>query len=201
MFTHSLAGLLMQLTAAEVINSPLNRSVVFVKTADVIQTSDFWKVVHLNLTPYEEAITTLREDIIVVQLATRHPARLDEIHRVQIPLETLEGKLENLKGFLPKAERRRGFFDIGGAALRVLFGVATVADLSGLHDTVNTLSQRQSAISHAINDRVTYLKQLNGAVKLDQEAIANLSAIVKGYSVKSREEIQKTVTRFEWVKE
>jgi hypothetical protein len=45
--------------------------------------------------------------------------------------------------------------DIGGAALRVLFGVATMADLSGLYDTVNTLSQRQSGIAHAINDQVT----------------------------------------------
>jgi hypothetical protein len=41
---------------------------------------------------------------------------------------------------------------------------------------------------------------LNGAVKIDQEAIANLSATVRDYVVKSREEVQKTVTRFEWVK-
>jgi hypothetical protein len=156
-------------------------------------------VVHLNLTPYEEAVTTLREDLTVIQKATRHSARLDEVHQVQIALEALEGKLEILKGFLPKADRRRGFFDIGASALRVLFGVATVSDLNGLHDTVNTLSQRQSGISHAINYQVTYLKQLNGAVKLDQEAIANLSAIVSDYAVKSREEIQKTVTRFECV--
>jgi hypothetical protein len=71
MFTHSLAGLLIQLTAAEIINSPLHRSVVFVKTADVIQTSNFWKVVfHLNLTTYEEAVTTLRENLTVVHEAT-----------------------------------------------------------------------------------------------------------------------------------
>jgi hypothetical protein len=113
------------------------------KTADVIQTIDFWKVVvHLNLTPYEEAVTTLREDLTVVQEATRHSSRLDEVHLVQIALEALEGKLENLKEFLPKTDRRRGLLDIGMAALRVLFDVATVVDLSGLHDTVNTLCQR-----------------------------------------------------------
>jgi hypothetical protein len=112
-------------------------------------------VVHLNLTPYEEAVTTLREDLTITQEATRHSARLDEVHRVNMALEALEGKLEILKGFLPKAHRRRGFLDIGGSVLRVLFGVATVSDLSGLHDTVNTLNERQSAISHAINDQVT----------------------------------------------
>jgi hypothetical protein len=41
---------------------------------------------------------------------------------------------------------------------------------------------------------------LNGAVKLDQEAIVNLSAILRDYAVKSKEEIRKTLTRFEWVK-
>jgi len=48
---------------AEVINTALNQSVVFIKVADAGFTSNYWKVVlNFQLTPYEKAIETLRAD-------------------------------------------------------------------------------------------------------------------------------------------
>jgi len=58
------SGMLMCTIGAEVINTPLNQSVVFVKAKDVVLTSDYWRIiVNFDLSAYEDATTTLREDL------------------------------------------------------------------------------------------------------------------------------------------
>jgi hypothetical protein len=52
------------LCGAEVINTPLNHSVIFLKEAVVVMTSSHWKViVNFNLNTYEKAITILRSEL------------------------------------------------------------------------------------------------------------------------------------------
>jgi hypothetical protein len=48
---------------------------------------------------------------------------------VETALTAAENKLADLKEYLPKADKRRGFLDIGGTFLKTLFGIATVTDL------------------------------------------------------------------------
>jgi hypothetical protein len=58
------SGLLLSCVGAEVVNSPLNNSVLFVKEKDLIFTSDYWKIiVNFDMMPYEDAVSTLREDL------------------------------------------------------------------------------------------------------------------------------------------
>ena len=85
-------------TNAEVVNTALNRSVVFVKIADAAFTGDYWKVVvRFQLTPYEKAIEIVKADLsAVTELA--HPTPLiDEVHQVQTVVNSLESTLTNLK--------------------------------------------------------------------------------------------------------
>jgi hypothetical protein len=57
------SGLLLCYVGAEVINSLLNNSVLFVKE-DLIFTSDYWKIiVNSDLMLYEDVVSTLREDL------------------------------------------------------------------------------------------------------------------------------------------
>jgi hypothetical protein len=69
----------------------------------------------------------------------------------------LDDKLTNLKQFLPKPERKRGLINMGGSLLKVLFGMATVADLAGLHTTADKLSQTKETVVHALNDQATFI--------------------------------------------
>jgi hypothetical protein len=78
----------------------------------------------------------------------------------------VKNKLADLKEYLPKADKRREFLDIGGTFLKTLFGIATVADLSDLHATVNGLLKKQDTVVHSTNQQITYLKQLDGTVKI-----------------------------------
>jgi len=56
--------LLLSTICAEVVNTPLNHGVVFVKHKDVVVTSDYWRiVVNFDLYAYEDATIILREDL------------------------------------------------------------------------------------------------------------------------------------------
>jgi hypothetical protein len=130
-------GWLICLCGAEVINIPLNHSVIFVQEANVVMTSSYCKViVNFNLTTYEDAIAVLRSELAEVE-DVGLTLQIEELHRVQKVIDSLDDKLTNLKQFLPKPERKRGVINMGGSLLKVLFGTATVADLAGLHTTVD----------------------------------------------------------------
>jgi hypothetical protein len=72
----------------------------------------------------------------------------------------LESKLRSLTEFLFRANRRRGLINAGSAALKWLFGSATMMNLNELHFTVDTLHRNEEAIAHSLDQHVTYLKQM-----------------------------------------
>jgi hypothetical protein len=111
----------------------------------------------------------------------------------------LEGKLTNLKQFLPKTVKKRCWINLGGRLLQVLFGTTTTAHLEGFHSTVNSLSKNQELISYSLNQQVPLFKQLNGVVRHDQETISNLTANVMDYVIKVQDKFQNTVSRLEWL--
>jgi hypothetical protein len=114
---------------------------------------------------------------------------------VETALSAAETKLADLKEYLPKDDKRRGFLDIGGTFLKTLFGIATVGDLNDLYATVNDLHKKQDTIVHATNQLVTYLKQLDGTVRFNQEAITILSATLKGIVMKAQGDLQEVALR------
>ena len=122
-------GLLICVCGAEIINTPINNSVIFIKKADIVLTNDNWKVVvHFKLTPFERAIEILLADMEDVEVVTHRTSLIDEVLQAQTAVNSLESKLINLKRFLPKPERRRGLLNVGGSILKLIFGTATVAD-------------------------------------------------------------------------
>jgi hypothetical protein len=113
------SGLLLCYVGAEVINSQLNHSVLFVKEKDLILTRDYWKiVVNFDLMHYEDVITTLREDLRELKKASKRSLHIEELRYVETALTAAEIKLADLKEYLPKADKRRGFLDIGGTLLK-----------------------------------------------------------------------------------
>ena len=147
---------------------------IFIKEADVTFTSDYWKVaISFRLAPYEKAIEILQADLTpVIELAHQTPL-IDEVHQIQSAVNSLEGKLSRLKQFLLKVEQKRGLMNTGGSFLKVLFGTAMSTDLADLHTTADTLNHKQGEVIHAVNQQLTYFKQMESTVKLDHEALAN----------------------------
>jgi len=51
---------------------------------------------------------------------------------------------------------------------------------------------------HSINQQVTYFKQLDGTVRFNYQAIANLPATLKDIAMRSQEKFQEIATKLEW---
>jgi uncharacterized protein YoxC len=100
-----------------------------------------------------------------------------------------------LKEYLPKADKRRGFLDVRGTLLKTLFGIATIADVSDLHTTIDDLHRKQDTIVHSLNQQVTYLKQLDGTVSFNLEAVTNLSSSLKRIVTKVQRDFQGIATK------
>jgi hypothetical protein len=183
-------------STAEIVNSPLNHSVVFIREAELVLTSNHWRVtVNFDLSTYEEAITVLREDLTHVEGLAKHSTPIGELRQVDLALNSFEDT--NLKRYLPKANRKRGWIDARGSILRVIFRTATMLDLDELHSTVDNLHKKQDSIVHAVNQQVSYFRQLDGAVKFNYQAIANLSATLIDIALRTQQKFQETSSKME----
>ena len=69
--------------------------------------------------------------------------------------------------------------NLGGTTLKTLFGTATVTHIHLLHETIHKLKSNNAGISHSLTEQITYIKKLDTANKINSNAIANLSDIVK----------------------
>jgi hypothetical protein len=108
-------GILMSMVGAEVINTPFNHSVVFVKDKNVILTSDYWRiVVNFDLTAYQDATSILRQDLSPIEDTDKRTVPIGELRYVRTTLDSLEKKLGDLREFLPKVDRRSGLLNAGG---------------------------------------------------------------------------------------
>jgi hypothetical protein len=70
---------------------------VFIK-ADTIFTNDFWKaVIHIHLTPYEEAVEMLKHDLAEITELSHFTSLIEEVNNVQVAVNSLENRVSNLK--------------------------------------------------------------------------------------------------------
>ena len=82
------------LEAASVKVQPLSHGVVFVKGKDHVFTNDAWRVaVHLDTTPYEDAISKVREDLRIVNKYKKEFTSIAELQQIEILLNTMETRL------------------------------------------------------------------------------------------------------------
>jgi hypothetical protein len=162
--------------------------------------SDVWRVaINLDLNSYEEAISTIRTDIRLIEGQRNEFTPVSELKQVEILLDTLELKLHYFQQFLPKRDRRRGLINFGGNVLRTIFGTALYTDVHLLHDTLNELQSSNSDIVHSLSNQVTYAKKLDTTTQVNANAIANLSSIVKDIVLQSYDNFQVTTRDILWL--
>jgi len=97
------SGMMLRRCGADITNTALNQSVVFIKVADAALTNDFWKVVvKVQLTPYEKAAKSVKTDLAAVTDLAHPTPLIEEVYQIQTFVNTLEGTRTNLKRYLPK---------------------------------------------------------------------------------------------------
>jgi hypothetical protein len=170
------------------------------KENDVILTNDMWHVaVDLNTNAYEEIISTIKEELLLVENQNKEFMSISELKQIDSRLNTLEQKLLYFYQILPMLDSRRGLIDFAGTILRTLFGTATLTDIHSLHETLDDLKSRDSHISHSLSSQICYIKNLDSIVKINATGTANLSNIVKDIVIQSNEHCQQVERDLMWL--
>jgi predicted nucleic acid-binding Zn-ribbon protein len=117
---------------------------------------------------------------------------------MELTLQALEGKLSDIKRYLPKPSKKRGLLNVGGGALKLLFVTVTDGDVEQLHETIHRLKERQDHVSHALEQQMSYFKHLDDSTTLNHQAIANLSSILRTHALKTQHTFQEIKTKFDW---
>ena len=100
---------------------------------------------------------------------------------------------------LPKLDNRRGILNFGGTILQTLFGIATVSDLHMLHETLDELKSKDVDIAHSLANQVTYVKSLDHTVRVNADAILNLSTLLKNEIIQSHDNYQQIIRDNAWL--
>ena len=82
------------LEAAGVKIQPLKHGVIFVKERDIVLTNNAWRVaINLDRIPYEEAISKIREDLMLVEIYKKEFTSIAELRQIEMLLNTMEFRL------------------------------------------------------------------------------------------------------------
>jgi hypothetical protein len=119
---------------------------------------------------------------------------MHELRQIEALLQILESKLHDFYQILHRLDRRRGLINLAGTALKALVGTATISDIHVIHGVINDLQLKNSNMSHSLSSQLTYVNDLSATVKVNSEAIGNLSDVIKGNIVQSNDLFQQIFT-------
>jgi hypothetical protein len=67
---------------------------------------------------------------------------VSETKQIALLLQALEGKLSAFNKILHPLDHRRGLINLGGQALKMIFGTATISEVHELHEAFEKLRER-----------------------------------------------------------
>ena len=150
-------------------------TVLFNEKPGLIFSESFWTVItDLDLSPAERAIQELEEKILGHTLVAKsyrnnEPPRLNymaaekiagKIKLFEADLKYSKQRLTTFsKAFSMTSKVKRGAVDIGGEALKWLFGVATQKDLEKLSRELETLASQDKEITHILERQATLVNE------------------------------------------
>ena len=179
---------------------PLNSSIIFVKETDIVLSTGAWRVaIAINTTTYQDVISTVREDLLLVEQHKQEFTPTSELRHIETLLQQLELKLGSFHDILPRLDRRRGLFNAGGSLLKTVFGLATIFDTNQLSNTLDRLQIQNSDIVHSLNNQVTLVKKLSLAAEVNADTVMNLTSIVKDNIVQSHEKFGQIARDLMWL--
>ena len=150
--------------------------------------SDTWRValdVHIN--SYGETFSAIRADVQMIEEHRKEYAPVSELKQIDTLLDTLELNFHHFQQIVHRRESHMGLINLGGEVLKTIFGFASNSDIHLLHNTLNELQSSTSDIAHSVSNQVTYVKKLDTATKVNANAVANLSSILKDIVIQSYE--------------
>jgi hypothetical protein len=194
------AGLLLNARSAAQVVQPLTQPVLFLKESEIVLSSDVWRVVlNIDLSTYHEVISIVESDLMLIERQKQAYTPISELDQIKSLLRTMDSRLNDFYHVLPRLDPRRGLVNLGGTILQALFGTATIADLNSLHEQVSDLRLKNADLAHSVANQLTYVKDLSVSSKVNADAIANLSSILRDQVIESHDRFQEIASDIIWL--
>jgi len=172
---------------------------LFLKETDIFLTDDSWRIaIEIDLNPYEEAISTIRADLIAVEQRRKDFILPPNYSQLKHSLQH-ESKLHSFKQILPKLYPRRGLLRLGSTMLKALFGTAVVSDVTQLHDLFDELQSNQQNNVHSIDNQITYIKKLDSDTSENAEQTANMQSVIRGNIIRLHDRFTQITKSLLWL--
>jgi tetrahydromethanopterin S-methyltransferase subunit B len=142
-------------------------------------------IVNLDLSPYEQTIAKLMDDLFYVQKFKSPFAPVNELNHIEYILQKLEEEITAFREMLPRLDSRRAVLSAVGSVLKWFFGTAVLLDVEKLHETIDNMHRTEGDFIHSVNHQMPYLRTLDSSVKFNTEAVETLSEKVKAIMLDS----------------
>jgi hypothetical protein len=133
------------------------------------------------VTEHAKVIRGLTQGIkdLAANLGNAHVQR-QELRYVGMIARELQEKIDNLLQMLPRERRvKRGMLNLGGKALKFLFGAALGEDLGPINDKIETLRSRAGELVHDAARRVTVSREMDLRVRTNAKTLAQMVHAMK----------------------
>jgi hypothetical protein len=137
-------------------------------------------------------VSSIHTDLYTIRKMKQELTPFSELIQIVLLLQTVETKLSSFNQVLPPLDHRRGLINLGGHALKMIFGTATISDIHELHKVFEDL-QRNADIAHSLANQLTYAKELDTVTAIHTESIVNLSSVLKDSLIRSHDQYQQII--------
>jgi hypothetical protein len=179
---------------AEVGDTPeFDKGLIFLRERELLVTGNYWNlVINFVVRWYQNTLQMIEQ--VFKQLEWSRTYRVqrnnfinwEEVDQAHAAVNKVNQELSTLSKLLPTPRdagvghrRKKELINLGGEALKFLFGVATTQQLQDLHITVENIKNRECDVIHAIQKQITYLKSVDEAVSQNAVGLATMARILK----------------------
>jgi hypothetical protein len=159
----------------------VDKGIAFVRDKEILLRGAVWYVtVDLSVAEYTKVIKGLTESLqdLTLNLGDE-PAQRQELRYLGMLAGELKGKLENVLQMLPRdARTKRGIFNLGGKALKFLFGAALSEDLGSINNKVDNLGRKVGELVHDATQRMTVNREMDHRIRTNAKTLAQLVHMV-----------------------
>jgi hypothetical protein len=151
----------------------LDKGLVFLREREFLITGNYWNpVINFDIQWYQTALQYIEQVFRHLEWSQNHRNQTnkfinwEEVKQARAAVDQVEQELSTISKLLPVSKetgltprRKRGLLNIGGEALKFLFGIATTQQLQELHDTIENIKTKEGGVIHAVQQQLDYLKK------------------------------------------
>jgi phage tail protein X len=179
---------------AEAGNVPdLDKGLVFLRERELLVTGNNWNlVINFDVQCYQTALQCIEQVFKQLEWSRSHRIQPNKfidwegVEQASAAVNQVDQELSTLSKLLPIPKdadlihrKKRGLINIGGEALKFLFGIATTQQLQELHATMESIRTREGDVIHAVQKQLTHLKSVDEAVSQNAAGLAAITRTLK----------------------